>query len=58
LAGAAAGGVQGILVLAAYLRARRVRFREPEFRVRVPVAAVWLLMFIFASGVAYELWLR
>lgn len=58
LVGAVAGGLQGILLLAAFLRARRVRLRNPEFRFRVPAVVVWLLMLIFASGVAYELWLR
>ena len=58
LVGAVAGGLQGVLLLAAYLRARHVRLREPEFRMRIPAAAVWALMLLFALGVGYELWLR
>jgi tyrosine-specific transport protein len=58
LVGAVAGGLQGVLLLAAFLRARRVRLRHPEFRVRIPVVVVWGLMLLFAGGVVYELWIR
>jgi len=58
LVGAVAGGAQGVLILAAYLRARRVRLREPEFRVRIPAAAVWVLMALLVAGIGYELWVR
>lgn len=58
LVGAVAGGAQGALILAAYLRARRVRLREPELRVRIPVAAVWALIVVLVGGVGYELWTR
>lgn len=58
IAGAVAGGLQGVLLLAAYLRARHIRLRQPEFRVRIPAWMVWLLMLVFAAGVGYELLLR
>ncbi len=58
LVGAVAVGSQGVLLLAAYVRARRMRLRDAEIKLRIPVAIVWLLMAFFAAGVVHELLIR
>jgi hypothetical protein len=58
LVGAVSGGVQAVLLLAAYLRARRTRLRDAELRLRFPSIAVWVLMAFFAAGAVHELLIR
>ncbi len=58
LVGAVAGGTQAVLLLAAYLRARRMRLRDAELRLRIPTIIVWLLMAFFAAGGIHELLVR
>lgn len=58
LVGAVAVGAEGVLLLIAYLRARRIHLRHPEFRIRVPVIAAWLLMLLFTVGGLYEIFMR
>lgn len=58
LAGAVAGGLIGIVLLAAYLRARRSPERTSELRVRIPSWVVILLMLVLAAGSVYEIVLR
>jgi hypothetical protein len=58
LVGAVSGGVQAVLLLAAYLRARRTRLRDAELRLRIPSIAVWVLMAFFAAGAVHELLIR
>jgi tyrosine-specific transport protein len=55
LVGAVAGGLLGVVILAAYLRAKKFRLRTPEFRIRFPTFAVWLMMAVFVAGMIYEL---
>lgn len=55
LVGAIAGGLLGIVVLGSYLRSRRFRLRAPEYKVRIPSLAVWLLMVAFIAGMIYEM---
>ncbi|MCC6934775.1 MAG: hypothetical protein IT406_03770 [Candidatus Yanofskybacteria bacterium] len=55
LVGAVSVGIQGVLILGAYLRARRMRLRAPEIEVRIPSWAVWVIMLILTAGVLYEL---
>lgn len=55
LVGAVSVGIQGVLILAAYLRARKMRLRVPELRVRIPSWTVWLLMVVLTAGVFHEL---
>lgn len=58
LVGAVAVGTQAVLLLAAYLRARRMRLRVSELRLRIPAVIVWVLMAFFAAGVIHELLIR
>lgn len=58
LVGAVALGAQAVLLLAAYLRARRMRLRVAELRMHIPTVVVWLFMAFFTAGVIHELWVR
>lgn len=58
LVGAVAIGTQAVLLLAAYLRSRRMRLRVSELRLRIPAMVVWGLMAFFAAGVIHELIVR
>jgi len=58
LVGAVAIGAQSVLLLAAYLRARHMRLRDAEIRLRMPVIVIWLLMAFFTAGVIHELLVR
>ena len=58
LVGAVAVGTQAVLLLVAYLRARRMRLRAAEFRLRIPAILVWVLIVFFAAGVVHELIVR
>lgn len=58
LVGAVAGGAQGVLLLGAFLRMRRVRLRQPEFRSRFPRILIWGMMLVFAAGVVHALFIR
>ncbi|HTP56886.1 MAG TPA: aromatic amino acid transport family protein [Candidatus Paceibacterota bacterium] len=55
LVGAVAGGLLGVVILSSYLRARKFRLRTPEFRIRFPTVAVWLMMAVYIAGMVYEL---
>ena len=55
LVGAVSGGLIGIVILGSYLRARKFRLRTPEYRMRIPTIAVWMLMLLFVAGMIYEL---
>ena len=55
LVGAVSGGLVGIVILGSYLRARKFRLRTPEYKVHIPVIAVWMLMLLFVAGMIYEL---
>lgn len=55
LIGAVAVGLLSVLILAAYLRARRARLREPEFRVRISTTVVLCMAVLFAAGIVFEL---
>lgn len=58
LIGAVSVGVQAILFLGSYIRARTLRPDEAAWRLRVPMSVLWFLIFIFSMGVAYELIVR
>jgi amino acid permease len=58
LIGAVAIGVQTVLLLAAYLRARAHPARTPELTIRIPRIVVWLLMALLGFGAVHELFLR
>jgi hypothetical protein len=58
LIGAVAIGVQSVLLMLAYLRARRHPFRMPEFSISLWSGFVWLMMAVLLAGVIHELLLR
>jgi len=53
--GAVLAGLEGIILICAYLRARRSGLRKPEYEIRLPVFILALIMVIFALGVVYEI---
>lgn len=55
LVGAVAVGVQSILLCAAYLRARRMRLRQPEWKLHIPTFVVVLMALFFVVGAIVEL---
>jgi hypothetical protein len=55
MVGSVAVGVLSALLSLAYLRARRMRLRTPEFRVRIPTVFVVLITLLFVAGVVVEL---
>lgn len=58
LVGAVAIGFQSVLVLIAYVRARKNRLRTPEFNIPIPSFFIWCLALIFLAGVVFEFLLR
>lgn len=55
MVGAVAVGILSALLSVAYIRARRMRLRAPELRVRIPTAVVVLITILFIAGVVVEL---
>ena len=58
LVGAVAVGLLSILILLAYVRARRARLRQPEFTVRIPTVVVVIIALLLLAGIVLELSLR
>ena len=58
LVGAVSVGMLAVLLLWAYLRARRMRLRTSELRLNVPTVLVWLLMLFFTIGIIYSFYSR
>lgn len=56
--GAVAVGLEAIIFIFAYLKARRHGAREPEFRLRIPGFVWYLLAVVFAAGLVYALVVR
>jgi len=54
--GAIAGGVDGILVMLAYWKAKRNSQRKPEYKLKIGKFITGLLILMFALGIAYQLW--
>ena len=57
LVGAVGGGLAGVMTLIIHQRAQRLGNRSPEYRLHLPGWARLVLILMFISGGAYELWL-
>jgi tyrosine-specific transport protein len=54
--GAIAGGVDGILIMLAYWKAKRHGQRKPEYTIRIGKVVTALLILMFSLGIIYQLW--
>lgn len=54
--GAVAGGVDGILIMLAYWKARKHGERKPEYSLRIGKPITALLIIMFALGILYQIW--
>lgn len=54
--GAIAGGVDGILIMIAYWKAKRFGQRKPEYTLKIGKIITALLILMFAGGIIYQLW--
>ncbi|MFC1686923.1 hypothetical protein ACFL0E_01030, partial [Nanoarchaeota archaeon] len=55
-AGAIAGGIDGILIVLAYWRAKKLGNRKPEYSLNIPRMLSYVIIFMFALGVLYQIW--
>ena len=55
IAGAVAGGVEGALLAVMHLKARKMRWQKPEYRISCPRIANAILAAMFVAGIAYTL---
>jgi len=55
VAGAIMGGINGILIILIYKKARQKRFPRPIYSVKLPRLAGWLLIIMFLSGIFYQI---
>tara|TARA_Y100000310_G_C20620338_1_gene782933 strand:- start:454 stop:1623 length:1170 start_codon:yes stop_codon:yes gene_type:complete len=56
ITGAIAGGVDGILIVLAYWKAKKFGNRKPEYSMNVPKFVGVVLILMFALGILYQLW--
>ena len=56
ITGAIAGGVDGILIVLAYWKAKKLGDRKPEYSLRVSKLVGMVLILMFALGILYQLW--
>lgn len=54
--GAIAGGIDGILIMLAYLKAKKLGNRKPEYSLKVSKIVIALLILMFSLGIIYQLW--
>ena len=54
--GAVAGGVDGILIMLAYWKAKKHGDRKPEYTVTISRMLTSLLILMFSIGIIYQLW--
>lgn len=52
--GAVLGGLEGLLLLAIWRRAKKNGDREPEYRLKLPPALIFALTLMFLAGVVYQ----
>jgi amino acid permease len=58
LIGSVSVGLLAIIVLAAYLKAKKISLRTPEWTIPMPGSVAWALMALFAAGIIYALVVR
>ncbi|MBW3001573.1 amino acid permease [Candidatus Woesearchaeota archaeon] len=55
-AGAVAGGIDGILIMLAYWKAKKNGERKPEYSLNISKTLTTLLIIMFSFGILYQLW--
>lgn len=55
LIGALAGGLEGIMTILIYRKAKKTGDRQPEYSLKIAKPIILSLIFIFALGIVYEL---
>ncbi len=55
-AGAVAGGIDGILIILAYWKAKKQGERKPEYSLNISRTLTTVLIMMFSFGVIYQLW--
>ncbi len=53
IGGAVSGGLTGILIIATFLKARKTKYRKPEFTLKIPKFIYFILMIIYLIGIVY-----
>jgi len=56
-AGAVAGGIDGILIMLAYWKAKKKGDRKPEYSIKISRTLTALLILMFAFGIIYQLFI-
>ena len=56
LVGGIAGSVEGLLIVALFVKARKEGDRTPAFTVRVPTAWLWCVGAVFFGGLVWTIW--
>lgn len=56
LVGVVAGGLDGILIVLAYWRAKKLGDRKPEYSLKISKFVGLLLIIMFALGIIYQVW--
>lgn len=54
--GAIAGGIDGILIMLAYWKAKKKGDRKPEYSLSISKTLTAMLIIMFALGIIYQLW--
>ncbi len=54
--GAVAGGIDGILIMLAYWKAKKKGDRKPEYSLNISRTLTTLLIIMFSFGIIYQLW--
>lgn len=57
LTGAVIGGVDGILMISMYKKARLLGKRKPEYELKIPNFFTYLISGVFALGIIYEIYM-
>jgi len=56
ITGSIAGGLEGILIVLAYWKAKKKGNRKPEYTISIPKSLGYLLIVLLGLGIAYQLW--
>lgn len=56
ITGSIAGGLEGILVVLAYWKAKKKGNRKPEYTINIPKSIGMILIVLLGLGIAYQLW--
>lgn len=56
ITGAVAGGLEGILVVLAYWKAKKFGDRKPEYSLKSPKFVGYILLVLFSVGILYQIW--